>query len=182
MCSCCYQIRLSRGLFIRTAFFTLGLKYGPMTAAGTTVWEILWAKSCPFRNPLPQAWNFCGHLFCTKPASFAGYPTSPPWKSQPGKHLPSCTLTSSTEGHYDFIYLFRSYTALTFTLALLALASKTQFQSCKCELLSTHTLSTCNEFARALDSGLPCCHPSQRLPFSLNQFWKLNSISQQALL
>lgn len=63
--------------------------------------EIVWAKFCPFRNPLWQEWNFCGNLFCTKPAWFAGYTTSMPWKSQPGKHLPSCTLLSPIESHYD---------------------------------------------------------------------------------
>lgn len=37
---------------------------------------------------------------------------------------------------------------LTFTLALLASSSKTRFQSCKCELLSIHTWSSCDEFSK----------------------------------
>lgn len=48
-----------------------------------------------------------------------------------------------------FFFFFWSYTALTFTLALLALSSKTWFQSCKCELLSTCTWSTCDEFSKS---------------------------------
>lgn len=44
--------------------------------------------------------------------------------------------------------------------------------------LGPHVMSS----ARAIDKGLPCHHPCQIFPFSLNQFWKCNSISQRAVL
>lgn len=87
--------------FIHTAFFTVVNTQPHDCCRRHNLKEIVRAKFCPFRNPLRHEWNFCGNLFCTKPAWFAGYTTSMPWKSQPGKHLPSCTLLSPIESHYD---------------------------------------------------------------------------------
>lgn len=48
--------------------------------------EALWAKFCPFRNPLQQLWNFCGRLFCTNPVCWE-HPLStlevPAWWASP---------------------------------------------------------------------------------------------------
>lgn len=155
--------------FTHTAFFTLVKTQPNDCCRHRNLREILWAKFCPFRNPLPHLWNFCGHLFCASPVWWVNHLSAlevPAWWASP----------SSTESHYE-IFFFQSYTALTFTLAPLAPPSKICLEngnSCP-HMLGPHMVSS----AGARQSSLL---PTQSLPFSLNHFWKCNSICQASCL
>lgn len=126
--------------------------------------ETLGAKFCPFRNPLPQPWSFCGRLFCTNPVCCGHHLSTlevPAWGTSP---------SSAIESHYKIFFLSVLHSSHTGT-HLLKFVSKMGIP------VRTHLVHTRWVQQSSWQSSL---FPTQSPSFFLNQFWKCNSICQES--